>query len=186
MEKKPLPPPLLKKEAGIDKKTAVLQKGPIINMVDTVEIKYTVLSVKDSAATSAGLGAKLSNIFNKKIPEAIKNAKIKRVGQPIVWYKSQKAPFFFEAGIPVDKAPAKLGKGFFIKKTKGDSAFVAHFFGPNELSNIGYDAVAEILKDRNKRKAAPAYEIYINNPFEITTIKVDPYKQQTDIVLPYK
>lgn len=185
-EKKPLPPPLVKKEAGADKKTALPQKGPIINMVDTVEIKYTVLSVKDSAATSAGLSAKLSNIFNKKIPEAIKNAKIKTAGQPIVWYKSQKAPFFFEAGIPVDKAPAKLAKGFFIKKTKGDSAFVAHFYGPNVLSNIGYDAVAEMLKDRNKRKAAPAYEIYINNPFEVTTTKVDAYKQQTDIVLPYK
>ncbi len=185
-EEKPMPLPLVKKEAEAEKKTVIPPKGPIINMVDTVEIKYIVLSVKDSAATSAGLSAKLSNIFTKKMPEAIKNAKINTVGQPIVWYISQKIPFFFEAGIPVDKSPAKLTKGFFIKKTNGDSAFVAHFFGPNVLSNIGYDAVAEMLKDRNKKKAAPAYEIYINNPFDVTNTKVDPYKQQTDIVLPYK
>ncbi len=185
-EKMPTPPPLVKKETVTNNKVETPQKGPIINIVDTVEVKRIVLCVKDSSRTSAGLSAKLNNLFNKKIPEAITTAKLKRVGQPMAWYKSQKAPFFFEVGIPVAKEPAKMPKGFFIKKTGGDSALVAHFFGPNVMSNVGYDAVAEMLKERNRKKAAPAYEIYIDNPFEVKKGKVDAYKQQTDIVLPYR
>ena len=185
-EKPPPPPPLVKKETVTNNKTEIPQKGPIINIVDTVEIKRIVLCFKDSSATSAGMSTKLNNIYNKKIPVAIAAAKLKRAGQPMAWYKSQKAPFFFEVGIPVDKVPVKMTKGFFIKKTGGDSALVAHFFGPNVMSNVGYDAIVEMLKERNRKKAAPAYEIYIDNPFEIKKGKTDPYKQQTDIVMPYK
>ena len=185
-EKTPLPPLLVKKETATNNKTEIPQKGPIINIVDTVEIKMVVLCFKDSSASSVGMSRKLNIIYNKKIPDAIAAAKLKRAGQPIAWFKSQKAPFFFEAGIPVDKAPVKIPKGFFIKKTSGDSALVAHFYGPNVLTNVGYDAVMEMLKERNRIKAATAYEIYIDNPFEVKKGKTDPYKQQTDIVLPYK
>ena len=185
-EKPPPPPPLVKKETVTNNKIEIPQKGPIINIVDTVEIKRIVLCFKDSSATSAGMSTKLNNIYNKKIPVAIAAAKLKRAGQPMAWYKSQKAPFFFEVGIPVDKVPVKMTKGFFIKKTGGDSALVAHFFGPNVMSNVGYDAIVEMLKERNRKKAAPAYEIYIDNPFEVKKGKTDPYKQQTDIVMPYK
>lgn len=185
-EKPPPLPPLVKKETATNSKTEILQKGPIINIVDTIEIKRIVLCVKDSSATSAGMSTKLNNIYNKKIPDAIAAAKLKKIGQPMAWYKTQKAPFFFEVGIPVDKAPSKMPKGFFIKKTGGDSVLVAHFFGPNIMTNVGYDAVTEMLKERNRKKAAPAYEIYIDNPFEVKKGKTDPYKQQTDIVMPYK
>ena len=185
-EKLPPPPPLLKKETSTSTKADLPQKGPIINIIDTVEIKRIVLCFKDSAATSVGMSKKLSNIYNKKIPDLIKVAKLKIIGSPMAWYKTQKAPFFFEAGIPINKAPTKLPKGFSIKRTGGDSALIAHFFGPYVLSNTGYDAISDMLKDRKKRRAAPAYEIYVNNPFEVRTTKIDPYKQQTDIVMPYK
>lgn len=185
-EKMPAPPPLVKKETGNSNKVESPQKGPIINIVDTLEAKMIIFCVKDSSSTSAGLSAKLSNLFNKKIPEAISIAKLKKTGHPIAWYKSQKAPFFFEVGIPVAKEPTKMPKGFFIKKTIGDSALIAHFFGPNVMSSVGYDAITEMLKEKNKKKAAPAYEIYIDNPFELKKGKIDAYKQQTDIVFPYR
>ncbi|MEJ7610447.1 MAG: hypothetical protein WKF88_04640 [Ferruginibacter sp.] len=181
-EKPAPPPPVIRKEKS---DSSAKQKGPIINVIDTVEYRRTVLCVKDSAATAAGLSLKLSNIYNVKIPGAIKTGKLKTAGQPMAWYKTQKPPFFFEAGIPVEKAPAKAIKGFYIKNTGGDSALVAHFFGPNELSTVGYDALNEILKERKKKKAAPAYEIYVKNPFEQSKEKRDPYKMQTDIVVPY-
>lgn len=180
------PPPLVKKETAAKGKIEAPQKGPIINIIDSVEGKRTILCLKDSAATSLRLSEKLNSIYNIKIPDAISSLKLKKTGQPMAWYKSQKAPFFFEVGIPIEKAPTKLPKGFFIKKTGGDSAFVAHFYGPNELSSVGYDALAEILKERKRKKSAPSYEIYIDNPFEIKKGKIDAYKQQTDIVLPYK
>ena len=185
-EKLPPLPPLVKKESAKGDSKDAPAKGPIVNIIDTLEVKRMVLCVKDSSATSTGLSEKLSNILNKKIPEVLAASKIKMVGPPIAWYKSQKPPFFFEIGIPVDKVPVKMPKGFFIKKTGGDSALVAHFFGPNMLSNIGYDAVTDMLKEQNKKKSKAAYEIYVDNPFEIKKVKIDPYKQQTDIVMPYR
>lgn len=178
------PPPLIKKERpSADDKP---QKGPIINVTDTVELKRAVLCIKDSAVTATGLSLKLNTIYNSKLPAAILAGKLKITGQPMAWFKSQKLPFFFEAGIPVDKIPVKFTKGTFIKKTGGDSAVVAHFFGPNDLTATGYDALNEILKDRKKKKAAPAYEIYVKNPFAVSKEITDPYKLQTDIVMPYK
>lgn len=184
---KAAPPPLVKREKG---DTTQQKRGPIINIIDTMEQKRIVLCIKDSAATSAGLSIKLYNIYNKKLPDAIKAGKLKVDGQPIAWYHTQKAPFFFEAGIPVDKAPLKLSKGMFIKRTGGDSALVAHFFGPYDQTSVGYDALNEMLRDRHKTKAAPAYEIYVKNPFEQVQakgkpVKNDPYKNETDIVIPY-
>ncbi len=161
-------------------------KAPIINIADTFEVKRIVLCIKDSAANSIRLASKLQTIFNKLLPTAIKASKITINGAPIVWYKSQKAPYFFEAGLPVDKAPAKLAKGVYIKNTGTDSALVAHYFGPNDQSQIAYDALNETLKDRGKNKLGAAYEIYINNPFDSTTNKADLYKLQTDIIIPYK
>ena len=181
-EKPAPPPPVIRKE----KTDTAKQKGPIINVIDTVEQRRIVLCIKDSASTAAGLSIKLGNIFNVKLPAAVKAGKLKMTGQPMAWYRTQKAPFFFEAGIPIEKAPAKPIKGFYIKNTGGDSALVAHFFGPNDLSTVGYDALNELLKERKKKKAKPAYEIYVRNPFEQTTEKRDPYKMQTDIVVPYQ
>lgn len=185
--KKEEPPqlhPLLKKEKseGADK----LQKGPVINIADTTELKKIVLTVKDSAATSAGMSIKLNNIYNKVLPEAARAGNVKITGQPMAWYNTQKAYYIFEAGLPIDKAPAKPIKGIKIKRTGGDSALVAHFFGPYELTAAGYEALNDMLKERHKKRASPAYEIYIKNPFAPTNEKTDPYKWQTDIVMPYK
>ena len=181
----PLPAPLIKKErSAVDSGKAM--KGPIINIIDTIELKRIVLIVKDTAATSAGMSAKLNDIFNRKLPAAAQSANVKITGQPMAWYKSQKAYYSFEAGLPVDKAPAKAIKGISIKRTAGDSALVAHFFGPYELTTAGYEALNEMIKERGKKKASAAYEIYVKNPFEVTKEKTDPYKWQTDIVMPYK
>ena len=185
-ENPPPPTPLVKKETAKPNSNEAPVKGPIVNIIDTIELKRLVLCVKDSSATSFGLSEKLSNIINKKIPDAITVTKLKMMGPPMAWYKSQKPPFFFEVGIPVDKAPAKMPKGFYIKKTGGDSALVAHFYGPNMLSSVGYDAVIEMLKEQKKKKSAAAYEVYVDNPFEVKTGKIDAYKQQTDIVFPYR
>jgi hypothetical protein len=177
------PPPVIKKEK---KDTSVTKRGPIINVTDTIERKLTVLCIKDSAATAARLSTKLNAIYNIKLPDAIKTAKLKAVGPPMAWYRMQKTAFFFEAGIPVEKGPSKAAKGTFIKNTGKDSVLIAHFFGPTDLSAAGYDALNEILKDRNKKKSSPAYEIYVDNPFDLNAKKKDPYRMQMDIVVPYK
>ena len=177
------PPPVVKKERS---DTTGSKRGPVINVADTMERKMAVLCIKDSASTAARLSEKLNNIYNTKLPEAIKASKLKAAGQPMAWYTMRKNAFFFEAGIPVEKAPAKAIKGMFIKNTGGDSALVAHFFGPTDQSAVGYDALNEILKDRKKKKASPAYEVYVDNPFDLTAKKKDPYRMQMDIIVPYK
>ena len=183
-EQEPFPPPLLKKEKseGADK----VRKGPIINIADTVAMKQIVLTVKDSAATSAGMSLKLNNIYNNLLPAAVATGKLKTTGQPMAWYHTKKAYYSFEAGLPVDKAPTKAVKGINVKRIGGDSALVAHFFGPYELTTAGYEALNEMINDRHRKRSSPAYEVYVKNPFAKTNGKIDPYKWQTDIVMPYK
>jgi effector-binding domain-containing protein len=161
------------------------QKGAVINMQDTVEIRKTVLCIKDSSKTREGMYAKLTDIYNKKIPDAIKANKLKIMGSPMAWHTMQKAFYFFEAGIPVDKAPAKPGKGMYMKSTGADSVYIAHFFGPNELTTGAYDAIKEKAKE-NHKVISSAYEVYIGNPFVTTTEPLDLYKLQTDIICPFR
>ena len=161
-------------------------RPPIINISDTFAIKYTIIYMKDSASTSQRISQKLAKIYKVKIPELVDKQKLKVTGPQIVWYKSNKAPFFFEAGIPVNKKPDKLPKGFFVKTIGGDHAVVAHFFGPYSLTNMGYDALADFLKSNKKKRNGAPYEIYITDPIGKDGKAIDPYKVQTDIVFPYK
>ena len=104
----------------------------------------------------------------------------------MAWYKREKAIYFFEAGIPVDKKPSKLPKGTFIKEIGIDSIVVAHFYGPSELIPTAYDALNEWLKDRKKKIKGAPYEIYVDDPLDADGKPNDPYKVRTDIVFTWK
>lgn len=175
-----------KPEPAAPSKTAPVTKAPIINITDTIAVKKLVLYVKDSAATSERIAQKLAQLYGFKIPEIIKKNKLKITGAPIAWYKSQKAPFFFEAGLPVDKKPAKLPKNFFVKNIGGDSAVVAHFYGPYNITSMGYEALNDWLKSKKKKKLGEPYEVYVGDPFDKNGKPLDPYRVQTDIIQPYK
>lgn len=165
----------------------VNQRPPIINITDTVTLKRTVLYMKDSAATFDRISLKLGEIYGSKLGAALKKAGLKQTGQPMAWYSSMaKAPYFFEAGIPVDKKPAKLPATVFVREITTDSATVAHFYGPYSMLPEGYDAVKDILKSRKKKSAGKPYEIYIDDPLDKEGKMKDPYKVQTDIIFPWK
>ena len=164
---------------------ATVTKAPIINITDTIAAKKIVLYVKDSAATPGRISQKLAQIYGFKLGEVIKMNKLKVTGAPIAWYKSQKAPYFFEAGFSVDKKPAKLPKNFFVRNIGGDSAVVAHFFGPYNITSMAYEALDDWLKSRKKKKLGAAYEIYVGNPLDKQGKPLDPYRVQTDIIQPY-
>lgn len=157
------------------------KKPPVINIIDTVSIKRTIICLKDSAASMDRVGAKLGAIYGK-VSKAVEEGKCKVTGAPMAWYRSEKAPYFFEAGMPVDKKPAKLPAGAVIKETGQEQVVVAHFFGPYELLSQGYDALKEWMTSHKKEAAGAPYEIYIGDP----GIQKDPYKVQTDIVFPIK
>jgi effector-binding domain-containing protein len=165
--------------------TKAVTKAPIINIFDTIVLKKIVIYVKDSAASSERISEKLAEIYGFKLTEVLKKNKLKVTGAPMAWYRSKKAPFFFEAGIPVDKKPAKLPKNFFVRTIGGDSAVVAHFFGPYDITNIGYNALTDWLKSRKKKKIGEPYEIYVTDPIDQNGKPLDPYRVQTDIVQPY-
>lgn len=158
---------------------------PIINISDTVAFPYTVLCIKDSAINNIRLSQKLAKIYGIKLAELIKKNKLKVTGPPMAWYKTQKAPFFFEAGIPVDRKPQKLPKGVTVKQTGGVRAIVAHYFGPYEETPQGYAVLKEWITDEHKSIAAPPYEIYVTDPIGKDGQPLDPYKVQTDIIYPY-
>ncbi|MEJ7588094.1 MAG: GyrI-like domain-containing protein [Ferruginibacter sp.] len=162
------------------------KKGPVINIGDTISIKRMVLVMKDSAMTTARVSMKLGEIYGSKLAAIIKKNNLKITGAPIAWYKAQKAPYFFEAGLPVDKKPATLPPGTYIKQIGADSIVVAHFYGPYDMLPQGYDALKEWLKDHKKKSKTGPYEIYIGDPVDSTGKLKDPYKVQTDVVWPWK
>jgi effector-binding domain-containing protein len=152
----------------------------------TISFKTSLKIVKDSAINNIRLSQKLAKIYGIKLAELIKKNKLKVTGPPMAWYKTQKAPFFFEAGIPVDRKPKKLPKGFIIKQTGGVRAVVAHYFGPYEETPQGYAVLKEWIEDEHKSIAAPPYEIYVSDPIGKDGQPLDPYKVETDIVYPYR
>jgi len=161
-------------------------KAPVINITDTISIKHFILYMKDSAATSSRISIKLGEIYSVKLAGFIKKNGLKVMSAPMAWYRSQKAPFFFEAGIAVDKNPRKLTTGIFVKQIGTDSIVVAHFYGPYNLTNQAYPVLQDWIKDRKKKMIQPPYEIYIDDPLDKNGKLKDPYKVQTDIVFTWK
>ncbi len=176
----------VEKKAAIPEKRITPPKAPVINITDTVSIKQLVLCMKDSAANSERIGIKLAAIYGVKLGAVIKKNKLKVTGAPIAWYKSEKAPFFFEAGLPVNKKPAKLPKGVSLKQIGTDSVVVAHFYGPYELTPQGYTALQDWIKDHKKKIILPPYEVYVGDPMDKDGKLIDPYKVQTDIIFTWK
>ena len=180
-DKKTVP---VKKDSTSKSVTTSTKKPPIINITDTVSPRMTVVYIKDSAATFERISIKLGQIYGVKLAQVFKQNKIKMAGQPMAWYKTTKAPYFFEAGIPVNKKPSKLSKGVFVRDMSADSVTVAHFYGPYDMINQGYDAVKERIKDIKRKPKASPYEIYVSDPIEKNGKMRDPYRVRTDIVFP--
>jgi effector-binding domain-containing protein len=165
---------------------AETKRAPVINISDTLSVKRIVLTMKDSAATMQRISIKLAEIYGAKLGTIIKKNNIKMTGAPMAWYRGPKAPYFFEAGIPVDKRPSKLPAGVYIKETGVDSVVVAHFYGPYDLIPQAYDALREWLKYHKKTEKGASYEIYIGDPVDLNGKPKDPYKVRTDIVFSWK
>lgn len=162
------------------------QRPPIVNIVDTMAAKNIVIFCKDSAASFDRISLKLGKIYGAKLPEYIKKNNLKAAGRPMAWYRKQKAPYFFEAGIPVNKKGNKPVAGVQVREMGAGKVVIAHFYGPFNLLPVGYDAVKEWMKENNKTAAGPSYEIYITDPLDKDGKPIDPYKVQTDIVFPIK
>ncbi len=162
------------------------QRPPIVNIVDSVMPKAIVAYGSDSAATFNGVSTKLGNIYGVKVADYIKKNNLKMAGAPMAWYKNQKAPYFFDAGMPVNKAGSKSVAGVRIREISAGKAVIAHFYGPFELLPQGYEAVKEWMKDNKKKASGAPYEIYLTDPLDKDGKPIDPYKVQTDIIFPYK
>jgi effector-binding domain-containing protein len=169
-----------------NKEPGAVEKPGIINILDTVATKSIVIYMKDSAKTFERISIKLAQIYGVKLADVLKKNKIQMAGATMAWYKSQKAPYFFEAGVPVNKRPAKLPGNVFVREMNADSVVIAHFYGPYNLLPQGYDALKEWMKDEKKTANGTPYEIYVGDPFDKEGKPVDPYKVRTDIVFPHK
>jgi effector-binding domain-containing protein len=165
---------------------AKTQRPPIINIVDTLAPKRIVIYCSDSAATFERISLKLAKIYGAKLPEYLKKNKLKSTGAHMAWYRKQKVPYFFEAGIPVNKKGTRTVAGVKLREMPAGKVLIAHFYGPFELLPQGYDVIKEWMKDNKKIAAGTPYEIYITDPIDKNGKPVDPYKIQTDIVFPIK
>ena len=177
---------IYKKDTSEKKTSSEPPRPPIINIQDTIALKRIVLVVRDSASNSQRIGTKLSRIYDSYLPAFCLKNKIRKTGPRMAWYKSSKAPFFFEAGFSVDKKPARLEKNMSLKNIGGDSAVVAHYYGPYESTYLAYQAITDWMHDYHKKSSAPPYEVYIGDPFDEKGKRSDPYKILTEIIFPRK
>jgi len=177
---------ILKENKPRSKSDSTPRNAPIINIADTVALPYHFISVKDSAVNNVRLSLKLGFIYSDRLSSFIKHAKLKITGHPMACYKTQKAPFFFEAGIAIDKKPTKLEPGIIYKHLGKRKVIVAHFFGPYEETVQAYQILKEWLKDNKKIAIDKPYEIYVEDPLDENGKAKDPYQVQTDIVIPYE
>jgi len=179
--------PIKKDTPVVEKKKITEEKPPsIINITDTLSKKLTVLYMKDSAATRERITLKLSKIYNGKLAGIIKKNGLKVSGPPMAWYSTKKAPFYFEAGIPVEKKTGKIPSNVFTRQIAVDSVLVAHFYGKYDQLPQAYEALSDILKSRKKALQGKPYEIYVDDPMDKDGKPKNPYKVQTDVVFPWR
>jgi len=171
-------------ETAKTKTPASTEKATVINIIDSVSPKRMVIYMKDSAKVFDRISLKLGAIYGVKLAEVLKKNGLKMAGAPMAWYKSQKAPYFFEAGVPINKRPAKLPANVFIREMNADSVYIAHFYGPYSLLSQGYEALKERMKDEKRTAGGAPYEIYIGDPVDANGKAIDPYKVRTDIIFP--
>jgi hypothetical protein len=177
---------IVRKDTASLKKETPPSRSPIINIVDTTSPKYDIIYIKDTAHSSQRISEKLAKIYDIRLPKVIADNNLTIAGPRMAWYRSNKSPFSFEAGIPVNKKPGKLPKGVLFKTVGGEPAFIAHFYGPYSHTFVAYEVLTEWLKDHKKTRAALPYEIYVSNPVAPDGKMMDPYRVLTDIVFPYK
>ena len=179
------PTVILKKNKPTSDSDSTVKSAPIINISDTISFPMHIISIKDSASDNVRLSKKLSIIYGEKLQNCIKKNKLTISGPPMAWYKTQKAPFFFEAGFPVNKKPSKLTQSVRYKHLNSFKIIVAHYFGPYEESVQAYQYLKDWMKENKKSISSQPYEIYVDDPIGKDGKPLDPYKVQTDIVFPY-
>ncbi len=126
----------------------------------------------------------MSDIYKQVLPAIMLEQKLEVAGPRMAWYKSSSPPFFFEAGIPVNRKPGKLPKNVYLKTITADSAVVVHFYGPYTLTFQAYEAVKEWMISYKKKSAGIPYEEYLGEMYDSTGNPNDPYRVRTDIIFP--
>lgn len=186
--KKPSETPsiLLKADQPTDSVTQDVAKTPIIQLSDTSFPAFNLVLVRDSASTSARLSMKLAQIYTQKLLPSIQRNKLNIVGAPMAFYKSQEAPFFFEAGFAVDRIPKNKVKGVISKRIPSGRVIVANFYGPYESTVQAYEVLNTWLKENKKKSAGAPFEIYVDDPIGTDGKPKDPYLVLTQIVMPYR
>ena len=160
------------------------EKPPIINLMDTFIVRQTVIYVRDSALQSQQIAKKVYRITDSILPAFAQKNNVQITSPKIIWYKSLSSPFFFEVGVTVDKY-VKSNQPVLVKTIGGDSAIVAHYFGPYSNTVTAYDVLYERLKEKNKKKKGDSYEVFVDNAFDSTGKPKNPYRVGTDVVVPY-
>lgn len=178
--------PAVKKTINPPEPVVKYERPPIINIVDTIAPKRIVAFCMDSAKTYERISLKLGKIYGNTLAEYIRKNGLKTTGAPLAWYTKQKPPYFFEAGVQVNKKGTKAIPGVMIRELGTGKVVVAHYYGPYTLLSQGYEAIKEWIKDHKKTVAGAPYEIYATDPVDKNGKPVDPYKVQTDIVFPIR
>ena len=162
-------------------------RGPIINITDSTFGSYTLLTIKDTALNDELLIPKLDRLLGTMLYPTLAKLNVQQQGWPFAWFEKMHPPYSFEIGIPILSAPAKMPKGFNLKKVNYNNIVIAHFYGPKSLLNVGYGAVNSYIDDNKLDPDGDPFMIFYPAPVPADKKQVlTEYDQRTDLIFPVK
>lgn len=176
-------------EQGLHNMDSVAQIAPVSSEADyKMDIEMGIMPAQKfllikATAKEAEIGNVLGKIYGE-IGKVIGENGLKMAGAPMAFYDDpQDGTFTFEAGMPVDKKPAKpLPANVIYKEVAESPAIITHFAGPYEKTAAAYPAMEERMAKEGKSIAGKPMESYISDPAEAKT----PLEIKTDIYWPVK
>lgn len=95
----------------------------------------------------------------------------------IAFYHSYGPPFSLDAAVEVNRIPGLPSERIKAKYLAGGNAVIARYRGPYEQVGMAYAAIANWLKEHKKATKDKPFEVYLNDPSEVT----DPFELRTDV-----
>lgn len=153
-------------EEGLKYMKEVSEKMPVkpaLKIEATTSSDMVALTVK-SSCTPDKMSEALGNCYAEIVGFMTKN-KLKQTSPVFAIYTKYGADGVeFEAGIPVDKIPAKLEGNVTKLEMKAGNIIMAHHYGSYESTEASHAAVDEWAKANGKTITGNPWEVYVTDP----------------------
>jgi effector-binding domain-containing protein len=164
--------------AGLKKHCESMPRKPEIRVEERNVTAMQVLTIRDTVTNMSEIGARLGELYGE-IGAFIGKENLQMAGPVFCIYHTVEdgKMFDMEAGIIVNKKPAKTEGRIKSWETKPGAAIVALHYGPYEETMEAYALLQKWAADNGKKLSGPSWDVYITDP---ATVK-NPYEILTEV-----